>query len=681
MRKFLNRHWVPVLLVSICIAGYFPIAVQVLALKNDIIQLDLPVKYFISKELHRGQFPIWIYNWGVGFPLGHLFTWSSYNPITLFFAAFFRYNLYTLHVEFLFYILLGGMGILKIAKVLIRLSPASCLSAASVYVLSGITLSSAQFLAYIAAIGVLPWVYYSFLQLLKRSCLLHGLSFGFNLFLLFSWSYPAAFIICCYSLMLIFILWFFILKKGSFGTNTFLFTGLALFIFLLLAAPLFYTTCKTLPYFNRSQQLSPKDLDFGYLDPFATASLFFPFTHARAKYINTEPLFQTIHFGIISVGVIMAAFLIMPSRGKYTRWIRYLGISALLTLVLAYGEAFFLKKWLNAWLPGLGWFRFPSFFRLFFLLSASLITGICLERVMEWCGASAGNSKKTARLLAGVLLAGVIVGAGLFSENVIQRYGFLKKFKWHSLTSFTIIYILVLLWLICLLVFVLVKRNKMSRYLLPLLIADLIMVCVLSLPVYAVSSYSVKEVDSLLQLSRNQNNWAVTVDNTSSTFTDAKGNPFSGQNIYTNKISAANQYIGPLYLKSFQTLAASAHALQGIEAVFFSSGDADSTTAINIHNGNFKNHQFSAYITAKKETLVFLFQLWHPFWHASVNEKPVPLFKTKEGIMYVSVPQGRHLVTFEYGTPVIKILTVLHFLVLTLLLASLILLQRKKQNV
>src|SRR5438045_1927022 len=125
IKKFLNRHRSVLLLVLITVFGYFPIAFHFLALKNDAIQLDLPVNYFISKELHRGQLPTWFYSWCVGLPLGHIFTWSIYNPVTLFFAFVFFYNIHTLHFEFLFYLLAGGMGILKITRLLIRLSPSA----------------------------------------------------------------------------------------------------------------------------------------------------------------------------------------------------------------------------------------------------------------------------------------------------------------------------------------------------------------------------------------------------------------------------------------------------------------------------------------------------------------------------------------------------------------------------
>src|SRR6185295_11407845 len=90
--------------------AFAPVSFMLQALKNDIVSLEYPINYFISQSIHNGEMPYWFNTWGLGFPLQSNLTWGLFSSPQMFFCAAFDYNIYTLHIEFIFFILLAGWG-------------------------------------------------------------------------------------------------------------------------------------------------------------------------------------------------------------------------------------------------------------------------------------------------------------------------------------------------------------------------------------------------------------------------------------------------------------------------------------------------------------------------------------------------------------------------------------------
>src|SRR5690606_23849093 len=125
-----------------------------------------------------------------------LFSWSIYNPITLFFCGLFKYDIHVLHLEFMTYLLIVAFGVYAICKKILLFSKSSNITAAAVYSLSGIVVSYSQFLGHIAAIGLLPWVFFCTIWLLKKPNLYHSILLAFISFCFISWSYPGLVLGC-----------------------------------------------------------------------------------------------------------------------------------------------------------------------------------------------------------------------------------------------------------------------------------------------------------------------------------------------------------------------------------------------------------------------------------------------------------------------------------------------------
>ena len=666
MYKYVARYRYQILLFVIILFAYFPVSFQILALKNDIIQLDFPVKYFISQQLHKGELPIWMYNWGAGFPLGHAFTWSVYNPVTLFLCLLFEYNISTLHLEFMFYIFLGAAGVWKICRNILGLSLFACLIAALTYTLSGITLSCSQFLAYIASIGFLPWVYYSYIMLIKNPNLYRSLCFSLFSFLLISWSYPAAFIICFYSIVGLLFIYLYYRKNKAFNKKFLSFLFLSIVVALILSLPLLYTTYYTLPYFSRSEQLVSDTNNFGYLDGTSFFSIFYPFINTNKVYDDSTFLFQNINIGTLGLGLIFGLFFQFKYLGQYRKVVFYLIISALFFLILAGGEQWYLKGLMDVILPGFNWFRFPSFFRLFFLLSACILVGIGVDHFKR-------NLKfklphKTIFLIIPVISIVIIL------YHLIKLVFFSNaEFKIFSLQM--VLPFITLCWLVLLLFLVYFKNNDI-RFIKKLLIADLLVIAIISLPVYTVGSYTLNELNDVLFKHDKQQLSNISINNNSGYLVDKKGNPFNNLNIYSNTISAEKQYVGPLYLKSLTDLQDSKYLSEPPASIIFSNNED-----VKMINNSFQNHTFSAEVIKLKEGNIMLFQLWHPFWKAYINNKETPVFRSNEGINFIKAPIGTIMVSFVYKDRILDNLTRLFFISIILLIISILILKWKTNHV
>lgn len=674
IHRFFYKHAYLFLLALIVILGYLPISFQLLSLKNDIIQLDLPVKYFISQELHRGEWPNWIYSWKAGFPLGHLFSWSMYNPITLFFCGLFKYDIHVLHLEFMTYLLIGGFGIYAVCSRIILLSPIVCMVAGVIYSLSGITISCSQFLAYISSIAILPWVFFFAITIIRNPGLLNSLYFAITGFILISWSYPGIVIVSLYAIILLFNVSHYFFDSFKLSKKSIRYTLLSVFIIIILSLPLIYTTLKTLPLFSRSHELINKDNNFGFLHIDSILSLFYPFFNADNNYTDTTFLFQNIYVGVIAVGVLLAG-LVITSYVRTNKVVQFLFIGSLVALILSCGEAFYVKGILDKVLPGFKWFRFPSLFRIFFLLPVSILVGIGLEKLMEHAKHK-DFIKKSKRLFQVILLLSAVL---ILFRFFVNDYNFppLNYRTWDRSGLFSAINLLSLIWVLFLL-FYFFKINSF-KFLPTLIVIDVLIMSLISMPVYSVSSYSLKDVNAIIKPTSIIND-QILIDHSKSTFVDKNENIFNSINVYNNKISIIDQYTGPLYLKSFDQLSMSKYQYDLPAQLIFSDNQENSSKVV-MDNAAFSNNTFSAEVFLKKPDTLKLFQLWHPFWKAFVNGEEQQITQSSEGIMQVNLPAGTYALEFIYGDRLISFLNYLYFAFLSFLILSIGIITFRKKYV
>ena len=259
---------------SIAFAGllaFAPVTFMLKALKNDIVAIEYPINYFISQSIRHGEIPYWFNTWGLGFPLQSNLTWGIFSTPQVFFSTLFDYSIYTLHLEFLFFVILAGW---------------------SMYFLLKTQFVNDRRTAQILAIGyMLIRIYYRFFAMasLYFGCRHHSIGalcipstikisqppecdclFAMLYAVMFTSIYTAFSIITTYGLIVYLIVFFFrsplgiknkwlVLRMVTVGT----------WRVILLCLPALYYTIELLPYLDRGTALSTGSVFFNsnYLHP------------------------------------------------------------------------------------------------------------------------------------------------------------------------------------------------------------------------------------------------------------------------------------------------------------------------------------------------------------------------------------------------------------------------------
>src|SRR6186997_2420368 len=112
-----NRHQLKTILffTLVLIVAFLPVTSFLFFMKNDAFYGYFPPKFFLSESIHAGYLPLWNPYINFGIPQYGDMSSGYWSPITWLIASTVGYNAYTLTIELLFYILIGGIGLYKLA--------------------------------------------------------------------------------------------------------------------------------------------------------------------------------------------------------------------------------------------------------------------------------------------------------------------------------------------------------------------------------------------------------------------------------------------------------------------------------------------------------------------------------------------------------------------------------------
>ncbi len=113
--KSLLKHPALILLLFLLLA-YLPVFLPFFHLKNDLISQNLSTRFFISESLYSNTFPWWNPYINYGIPQYGDMNNGYWNPFLWLIAKVFGYSVLTITLEEMFYILVGGWGIYKLAR-------------------------------------------------------------------------------------------------------------------------------------------------------------------------------------------------------------------------------------------------------------------------------------------------------------------------------------------------------------------------------------------------------------------------------------------------------------------------------------------------------------------------------------------------------------------------------------
>ena len=547
----LQRSRPYVLLILIAVLAYLPVSFMIFSLKNDILALEFPIKYFISECLHNGIQPFWFNTWSMGFPLESIITWSIFSPLQFLWGVLFHYSLYTLHAEFIFYVSLCGCSFYYLLNRHILNDRKLSFLLSVCYMLSGFTVSSSQWLLYISAAAFLPLIVSLMLSLLKRPSIKTSALFTCFFYCMITGIYVAFSIIICYILIgiVLFYVAYRLQKKQPLKQLVvYLIFTIGLCTILLLPALL-----SSLHVLNQIQRGDPiiSDVKFfssNYFHPIGLSSLLFPLSSVRLHAPNTESLMLDCYMGLFPI--LLIPIWIKNRKGITKIELLIIAVSVFF-LLISFGTLTPLRSWLNM-LPGFSYFRNAALFRIFFIFFFLLFISLRIKAI-QWNEVFdlQGYRKPILFIAVGLFILAFLVL--LFHTNGINN---LTSSNWkdsitnlkHSQTYFFNGLLQLFLLLIIILSFV---RNR-RRLFEVTIIADLIFNTLICTPFFTVSSYTVKQVEQFIDRTKGfpiQKEYVSEVP-----VTIQKGSAiWYNTNVFKKQVSSADSYWGPLVLKSHQT--------------------------------------------------------------------------------------------------------------------------------
>lgn len=610
------------------------------ALKNDIIALEYPINHFISQCIRNGEIPAWFNSWGLGFPLQSSLTWGIYSTPQVLFSSIFNYDIYVLHIEFMFFILLSGWSMFYLLKTHFLKDERTAQILAACYMLSGFMVGSTQWLLYITAAAFVPLLISSLLEQLKNPTRRNAFQVAICYTLMFTSVYSAFNIITTYSLIIFLSAWLWKNKKDKAKTGAAL-RGLLLagFFTLLLCLPVLCFTLELLNDLDRGNGLAESSAFFksNYLHPGALGSMLFPFSSVKMLFDNTEGTMLNTYTGLFVIGLLpVAAVTALKSRNKQAYIL--LG-TAVLFLFFSFGHITPARNVLNI-LPGFSYFRNPAIFRFFFIFSLILFV------------ASASRNRSFEELLQSrffryTLWLAAIASIITFIVNRNSLEGLLP----FDLTGFVInltpsqaLCINSFIQLLLIVLLLLLIRNQKFVLAKWVFAADLAINTLLCVPFFSVSSYTLPQLNSILHAEKGFPVQEQTPSEVPAVFMDSKGNRWQNINVFSKKVSAGDSYRGPLTLKN-SAIEGLANKIQGKSLVYAE----NDTSAGSVRTVVQKPGHIRAVVQMLQPGTVTLLQNYYPGWKVYTNGKETRITGKERPGISVSLPAGSSTVDFRYN--------------------------------
>lgn len=673
----MKRKLQPYLIITVAgLLAFAPVSFMAAALKNDIVALEFPINYFISQCIHNGEIPYWFNTWGMGFPLQSNLTWGIYSTPQLLFCTIFNYNIYVLHLEFMFFILLSGWSMFYLLKRYLVKDEMLSLVLSVCYMLSGFMVGSSQWLLYITAAAFVPLVISSLLQLLYAPSLRHSLWFAVMYYLMFTSVYAAFNIITSYSLV-IFIVIYFLREKQTKQERKklIIYSGFAGLFTFLLCFPCVYYLLELLKYIDRGSSIAGTEFfNSNYVHPAGLGNMLLPFSSVKVNFANTEGTMSHSYMGLFTLLFLPLA--IWKTIKEKNRTAMILLTTAILFLFFSFGAITPLRNALNI-LPGFSYFRNPGIFRFYFILSLILCIAIVFRNVSwkELISFSGQNRvvKFTLLLLAAICLIVLLTnGKALKGLSFTSPGELVKNLSFQQAILISAVIQLVLLGVLLLLI--IKQRFRLAGI---LFIADVVINTLICTPYFSVSSYSLSEINTILASEKGFPVQREKISEVPATFTDSRMNTWYNVNVFQKKVSSNESYRGPVTLKQysdyFADTAPAAATLFDYPLVFTNVVDGKLTTILQ------RPTHIRVTVDIPIEAKVIAMQNYYPGWKAYYNDTPLEFIDKDMPGLTVVVPKGSGTIDFKYEKKAVWISAfIIHFIIIGLFASYVYLLIRRR---
>lgn len=678
MNRFLKSNVNYFYIVAFSVICYYFLWLNPFSMKWDLAEQYLPWRYFIGKCLQNGELPFWN-----PFQLGGYPTYADpqsgalYYPVWLI-GYVFGYSMRVIELEILTFIIIGGIGIYqlsnklgnsKISSLIISLSYSAC----------GFFVGNAQHLTWIAAAAWIPMLMSQYYSIRISIFKINLIWFLLVLYLFASSAYPA-FLITCFYIILIDQIYLFI-KAGNKVKYFVHRIVLALSIFAILF-PIIYSVYSSVNYFSRGDGVS---IEKALQHPFSfqsLISLIAPYSSFKnPELFNTDISMSNAYMGLFPV-MLFTIYIFSKRNRKSTFWI----IISLIFLIISVGSQTPIREILYKYLPGFDLFRFPSLFRLFFIVSFLLFCASYYESLKVYF--ETHRRKVLLILLTYVIVflsiifiyADVWHGVPLDSLSKLFAFNEASTYKQHLIYQ---LFIQSVLLAITIILFSLRQR----KFIIWLICFDLIISVRLNAGATIILNTKTKEVDALIKNA--DQNFNVPKLQSLSNSIDQQYEyrwPLNwNMNCYFGEI-AIDGY-NPFVLKSFNELSDSRFKdsiwkngwyyfpnqilvsdtpkiLESNTAWILEKNNHQSNkfnSEVKLNNISFKPNEMIFEYETKDSTPIVLAQNPYENWTAKIDGETVNIEKVNVSHQMVMLKPGKHKLAWSFNNDVLKWILSIHF--------------------
>lgn len=403
------------ILLAATILCYFDVATFQHPLKWDIIDPDLPLRYFVSDCIQNGIFPYWNPYQGCGYPNYAIpITWY---PTVWIFSLMGHYGIVALTIDFLLHIYIAGIGMFLLARRFGYSDATGCILGIC-YLACGFFVGNAQHFGWVIGAAWIPYLFAYFIDLSRNNDNISFIKLLLICYLLATGAYPALIFLSIW--IVLFITIYYCVERYKTNGIKSVWQYLTKLIFLAICA-MAISVIAIVPTIQL-WQLGWREMDLDYLMKYrqplgGMISLLLPYATAAKDNLWDELVnfygpdantMMNVYFGLLAF--IFFAISIFRKKNVLHRIFLYTGVAYLLA---CFPHKFPVRELMIKYIPTMDLFRIVSVYRVFFILGAIICAGIVVEDILN----GKCKIKHLTAILSSLFIIGIIASIYANKQN------------------------------------------------------------------------------------------------------------------------------------------------------------------------------------------------------------------------------------------------------------------------
>lgn len=416
-----HKYKYPFYLLVIVLLCYWPLTFFQNTLLCDDIDVALPTKYFAGECYQHGLLPLWNPYQVWGSPAHADLQYTNWSPEVLVVGILKGYDYNTLHVLFLGYLFLAGLGMYLLSRHLSK-DDRTGFFIGCIYMLSGPVTGHVQSLVTILGMVWMPYVLLYFLKLLEEPNLKHTALLCVFAFLLMTLGYQA-FAFMLLPLLFALFLWktiaYYKAKDSARIRRLLIWSGVSLLVMALLLSPAIITQIQSKPFVSRLNGMPLNEVMSNPFSPYALVSLLNPLlTLGHDEVFKADITMRNFYMGLVPLLLIVWSFF----KKNKTTFELILLLFSVVYILGSFGDALPMRELMYYTLPFFKLFRFPSLLRIIVFICLLCYLSLTLRGTI-----SDLLSNKRWRLLSICALLILTSGAGIYAFVQSGPFSFFRQ--------------------------------------------------------------------------------------------------------------------------------------------------------------------------------------------------------------------------------------------------------------